>query len=66
MVRNLTAKTKGVEHDPFEGPELDRIVPCTESQVEILTACILGGNDACLAFNESITIKLSGPLDRVP
>ena len=55
---------EAVEYDPFQGADIERIVPCTEPQIEILTSCLLGGNDANLAFNESITLKFSGPLNR--
>jgi amino acid adenylation domain-containing protein len=53
-----------VEFDPFAGPELLRLVPITESQAEIWAACLLGGDDASRAYNESVTLRLVGPLDR--
>jgi amino acid adenylation domain-containing protein len=53
-----------VEFDPFAGPELLRLVPITESQAEIWAACLLGGDDASRAYNESVTLRLAGPLDR--
>ena len=53
-----------VEFDPFAGPELLRLVPITESQAEIWAACLLGGDDASRAYNESVTLRLTGPLDR--
>ncbi len=53
-----------VEFDPFAGPELLRLVPITESQAEIWAACLLGGDDASRAYNESVTLQLMGPLDR--
>lgn len=35
---------------------------CTEQQLEILTACALGGEDVNRAFNQSITLHLTGKL----
>lgn len=35
---------------------------CTEAQLEILTACVLGGDDVNRAFNQSITLELQGTL----
>ncbi len=35
---------------------------CTEPQAEILTACMIGGDDANRAFNQSITLHLEGKL----
>ena len=49
--------------DPFAGPELVALVPITESQAEIWAACLLGGDDASRAYNESVTLRLSGLLD---
>lgn len=36
---------------------------CTEQQSEILSACVIGGDDANRAFNQSITLRFSGNLD---
>jgi hypothetical protein len=58
------ATTSEVEFDPFAGPELLRVVPITESQAEIWAACLLGGDDASRAYNESVTLCLAGPLDQ--
>ena len=51
-----------VGFDPFAGGALVSAVPSTESQREIWTAARLG-NDASLAFNESNSLALHGPLD---
>jgi len=40
------------------------IVPATESQTEILISCILGGDEASRAYNLSVTVHISGPLNR--
>ena len=49
--------------DPFAGPEIEALVPITESQAEIWAACLLGGDDASRAYNESVTLRLGGQLD---
>ena len=36
---------------------------CTEQQSEILSACLIGGDDANRAFVQSITLQFSGRLD---
>lgn len=54
-----------VDFDPFAGPELVRLAPATEPQIEIWTSCQLGGDDASRGFNESVSLRFSGPLDRV-
>lgn len=40
-------------------------VPATESQIEILISCILGGDEASRAYNLSVTLNISGPLNRI-
>jgi len=66
MVQGIgnTGNLESVDYNPFEGPEIVFIIPCTEPQVEILTSCMLGGDDANRAFNESVTLKFTGKLNR--
>lgn len=52
-----------VEFDPFAGPAIATAIPSTEPQREIWTATQIG-DDASLAFNESTSLRLRGPLDR--
>ncbi|NID11383.1 non-ribosomal peptide synthetase [Fibrivirga algicola] len=52
------------DFDPFAGPQLARIVPTTQPQLEIWTACQLGGDAASCAYNESISLRLTGPLNQ--
>jgi len=49
-----------VEFDPFAGPEISLIAPATESQVEIWTSCLIGGDEANCAYNESASLLLTG------
>nr|WP_228530640.1 MULTISPECIES: non-ribosomal peptide synthetase [Myxococcaceae] len=48
--------------DPFAGPAILATAPSTEPQRELWTATRLG-EDASLAFNESVTLELAGALD---
>jgi amino acid adenylation domain-containing protein len=63
-LRVTAVKKTAVEFDPFAGPKLLRLVPITESQAEIWAACLIGGDDANRAYNESVTLRFTGPLDR--
>jgi amino acid adenylation domain-containing protein len=49
-----------VEFNPFTGPELLSLAPATASQLEIWTSCLIGGNEANCAYNESFSLLLSG------
>ena len=51
-----------VDHDPFADAPLASVVPTTEPQREIWLASMLG-NEASLAYNESVSLHLRGPLD---
>jgi amino acid adenylation domain-containing protein len=52
------------EFDPFAGPDILLVAPATESQIEIWTSCLIGGNDANCAYNDSISIALTGAFDQ--
>jgi amino acid adenylation domain-containing protein len=51
-----------IDYDPFAGGELDDAAPTTSAQREIWAACQMG-DDATLAYNESITITFRGAFD---
>lgn len=51
-----------VDYDPFAQPALQRVVPVTEPQREVWLADKLG-DDGSLSYNESISVRLRGPLD---
>ena len=59
---NEPASPARVEHDPFAGAALARVVPSTEPQREIWLACRLGP-EASLAYNEAVRLDLRGVLD---
>ena len=56
------AQLVAVDHDPFADAPLTRVVPTTEPQREVWLACQLG-TEASLAYNESVSLHFSGPLD---
>jgi amino acid adenylation domain-containing protein len=53
-----------VDFDPFAGPEISSIVPVTESQLEIWTSCLIGGEEANCAYNESFSLRLTGVFNK--
>ncbi|HVU95092.1 MAG TPA: amino acid adenylation domain-containing protein [Puia sp.] len=57
---NKTPDTIAVDFDPFQGPEIVRLAPAIEPQLELWVACALGGEDANRAYNESVSLRLSG------
>lgn len=51
-----------VDFNPFEElKEIEKTVVINESQREIWLSCIIGGDEASLAYNESISLDLKGP-----
>jgi len=65
MVKNIAPQEyTTVDFDPFSGPEIAAVAPATESQKEIMISCLLGGDAANRAFNESISVKFTGTLNK--
>lgn len=60
---NFTNEPLPVEFDPFTGPEILQIFPVTEAQSEIWVSCRLGAEDANKSYNESVSLRLTGPFD---
>ena len=52
-----------VDFDPFTGPAIERTIPTTEAQREVLTASEMGVDASC-AYNESVSLELKGALDQ--
>jgi len=48
--------------DIQEIPEIERVFPITPAQMEIWLACKIGGREANKAYNESVSLKLTGEL----
>lgn len=52
-----------VDFNPFEeGREIDKIVSTNEPQKEIWLSCVIGGDDANLAYNESVSLDFTGSM----
>ena len=49
--------------NPFIGPELEKVIPITQSQAELWISCSLGGIEANRAYNESISLVLKGEIN---
>ena len=52
-----------VDFDPFAGSPIERTVPSTEAQREVFSASMMGQEASC-AYNESVSLLLTGALDR--
>lgn len=52
-----------VDFNPFIGPAIERTIPTTEAQREVLTASEMGVDASC-AYNESVSLELKGALDQ--
>ncbi len=57
------SQAETVDFDPFADAVVERVVPSTEAQREVWLAGELS-TQASLAFNESVCLRLDGPLDR--
>ncbi len=57
--------TEVVDFNPFAGPEILHTAPSTEPQMEVWTACQLGGDNATRAYNLSISLLFKGALNRL-
>ena len=62
MNNEAAAHFESVDHDPFADVPLSRVVPTTEAQREVWLADQLS-REASLAYNESISLRLRGPVD---
>src|ERR1700744_724677 len=52
-----------IDFDPFaEVKEIERIILTNEPQREIWLSCILGGDEANLSYNESVSLDIEGDL----
>lgn len=54
---------KPIDFNPFKGNTIEKVLPVTEAQQEVWLSCKIGGNEANLAYNESISLQFSGKLD---
>lgn len=61
----MTSKSNiiSVDYNPFSGPAIEKIAPATEPQQEVWLSCVIGGEAANLAYNESLAVQLRGNLN---
>ncbi|MFL9484062.1 non-ribosomal peptide synthetase [Chitinophagaceae bacterium LWZ2-11] len=62
---DLKYNLRAVDFNPFAGEEIKLVAPITEPQAEIWASCLVGGDEANCAYNESVSLLLKGTLDRV-
>ncbi|NKI31976.1 non-ribosomal peptide synthetase [Croceivirga thetidis] len=60
-----TGKDKEVRYMNPKGRQLVRVIPITQEQQEIWTACQLGGEGGNKAYNESISLIFSGRVNQI-
>lgn len=54
---------KSVDFNPFDNHQvIEKIIPTNEPQKEIWLSCMLGGDDANRAYNESVSLDFKGKL----
>lgn len=52
-----------IDFDPFaEAKEIEKIILTNEPQREIWLSCVLGGEEANLSYNESVSLQIKGDL----
>ncbi|MDQ0964913.1 amino acid adenylation domain-containing protein [Flavobacterium sp. W4I14] len=57
----LQSEPLTVDFNPFEDERaIDKVISINKAQQEIFISCLLGGDEANLAYNESVTINLRG------
>ncbi len=61
---NAIQKLSPVEYNPFEGPEIAKVAPTIDPQLEIWVSCLMGGEDANRSYNESVSLLLTGPFNQ--
>lgn len=60
-----SGKDKEVRYMNPKGRQLLGVIPITQEQQEIWTACKLGGEDGNKAYNESISLVFSGKVNQI-
>jgi amino acid adenylation domain-containing protein len=61
--RPLNKMSSNTAFNPFNGPQIERVIYTTESQSEIWTDCLIGGEDANKAYIISTYLEFKGSLD---
>lgn len=60
----IFTKHLDVDFDPFAGPRIVKVIAATEPQLEVWLSCVIGGDDASRAYNESVSLELEGDLNK--
>ncbi|KQM78524.1 hypothetical protein ASE74_13560 [Pedobacter sp. Leaf216] len=61
MPLELEIEPLTVDFNPFEDERaINKVISINKAQQEIFISCLLGGDEANLAYNESVTINLTG------
>ncbi len=60
---NSEHKFTQIDFDPFAGKEIEKVIATNESQKEVWLSCVLGGKNANLAYNESVSLRFDGNLN---
>ncbi|MGB6152926.1 MAG: amino acid adenylation domain-containing protein [Pricia sp.] len=63
MNQTTATPPKNNSFDPFAGPAISRVIYTTQAQLEIWTSCQIGGAHANKAYNESLSLRLNGPMN---
>ncbi|ERM84336.1 hypothetical protein P872_14925 [Rhodonellum psychrophilum GCM71 = DSM 17998] len=62
-MKPIKPQFESIAYDPFETPGIEKIVGLLDSQKEIWVSCKLGGEEANLSNNLSISLKFTGDLN---
>lgn len=49
-----------VDFNPFDGNEIEKVIVTNEPQREVWLSCVIGGDEASLAYNESVSLEFKG------
>jgi amino acid adenylation domain-containing protein len=61
---NQTIKSLvSIDFDPFEQAEFETCLTAIEPQIEIMTSCLIGGDDANRSYNESNSLRITGAMN---
>ncbi|KQN34717.1 hypothetical protein ASE92_14125 [Pedobacter sp. Leaf41] len=61
---DLEADLISVDFNPFEQDRrIEKLVSINKAQQEIYLSCLMGGNEANIAYNESVSIAIKGHFD---
>ncbi len=59
-----TLNVTAIDFDPFgDGKKIVKIISTNEPQREIWLSCLIGGREANLSYNESVSLQFSGALN---